>query len=245
MVAAYASAPKDNWKTIRSLLPKRMQPFARGLKKRLSLLGKKVEEPYRSVFPYTLAHPIRQRTLVKLAQQIDAENIPGAIVECGVLDGGMSALMGWATAQSGRKLHLFDAWQGLPETTEEDGPDGAKWAGEAVGSPARVKAALRSLNVSLDRATFHRGWFHETFPTADVGPVALVHADADFYEPTVLILQKWYPLLSPGGFIQFDDYAAFQGCRQAVDEFLAEHPEVKLEKIGTGAQAFFIRKPAA
>ena len=59
--------------------------------------------------------------------------------------------------------------------------------------------------------------------------VALAHVDCDFYDPTKLCLEKWYPALSPGGIMQFDDYNAFSGCRKAVDEFVAQRPGLKME----------------
>jgi hypothetical protein len=44
-------------------------------------------------------------------------------------------------------------------------------------------------------------------------------------------------------FLQIDDYDAFVGCRKAVDEFLAVHPELKMETVGENAKAYFIQKP--
>ena len=44
----------------------------------------------------------------------------------------------------------------------------------------------------------HRGWFDQTFPKVTVDLVALAHIDCDFYEPTRLCLEKWYPMLSTG-----------------------------------------------
>jgi len=158
-----------------------------------------LDEPYRSVFPFTQAHPIRQQNLVRLGELIVKENIPGDIVECGVLDGGTAALMAWASrsADPPRSLHLFDAWEGLPETTAEDGAGAAVWTGEVVGSPTRVSAVMKTLRVSRERINFHRGWFDQTFPKVYVPQVALAHVDCDFYEPTKLCLDKWYPVLSP------------------------------------------------
>ena len=84
----------------------------------------------------------------------------------------------------------------------------------------------------------------EAFRSA-MSSVAMVHVDCDFYEPTRLFLNIWYPRLSPGGYMQFDDYSAFSGCQRAVDEFLNIHPELKLETLGEqdGVLAFFIKKP--
>ena len=240
-------APEQGLQWLRPFLPKRLQPALRGLRKRYQRMFMKLEEPYNTVFPFTQAHEVRQHNLVRLADLVVKDHVPGGIVECGVLDGGTAALMAWAsrTAQPAREMHLFDAWQGLPETTADDGVAAAKWTGEVVGSPTRVQAIMRKLGVPLERVTFHRGWFDQTFPTVDVRPVALVHVDCDFYEPTKLCLEKWYPVLSPGGFMQFDDYAGFSGCQKAVDQFLSAHPDVTLETtVGRdGALAFYFRKP--
>ena len=47
--------------------------------------------------------------------------------------------------------------------------------------------------------------------------------DADTYAPTRLALRCLYPGLAPGGYLILDDYGSFPGCREAVDEFRAEH----------------------
>lgn len=235
-------APAQSWSWLRPFIPKRAQPFLRGLRKWMQPERRELEEPYRSVFTYTQASLTRQRNLVSIGQTLDREKIPGAIVECGVLDGGTAALMAWATDAS-RQVHLFDAWEGLPETTAEDGAEARKWTGEVVGSPTRVLAIMDKLGVKRERLSIHRGWFNETFPVAGEFAVALLHVDCDFYDPTKLCLEKWYPLLSPGGFMQFDDYESFQGCRMAVDQFLADHPALALNTVGTHGSAYVIRKP--
>jgi O-methyltransferase len=140
-------------------------------------------------------------------------------------------------------VHLFDAWEGLPQTTIEDGAQAAAWTGQVVGSPARVVSVLEKLQIAKDRVQFHRGWFADTFGQVDIPRVALVHVDCDFYEPTKLCVEKWYPVLTPGGFMQFDDYGAFLGCRKAVDGFLAMHPELQMQTSGENVQAYFIQKP--
>jgi Macrocin-O-methyltransferase (TylF) len=50
-------------------------------------------------------------------------------------------------------------------------------------------------------------------------------------------------VISPGGFIQFDDYGAFSGCRKAVDEFLVRHRELRLQTAGDDVKAYTVRKP--
>jgi len=239
------SAPRQRWRWLRPFLPKRLQPTLRGLRKRWQRRSMRLVEPYRTVFPFTQAAPVCQENLIRLVESILRENIPGAIVECGVLDGGTAALMAWASrdAKPARPVHLFDAWEGLPETTVKDGPEAAVWSGQVVGSPTRVIAVMKSLQVAEERVNIHRGWFDQTFSNVYIPQVALAHIDCDFYEPTKLCLDKWYSVLSPGGFMQFDDYDAFLGCRRAVDEFLALHPELKMQAVGTKTRANFMQKP--
>jgi O-methyltransferase len=238
------SAPRQSWRWLRPFLPKRLQPTLRGVRKRSQRMFMHLDEPYRSVFPFTQVHPIRQQNLVTLGRAIVEENVPGVIVECGVLDGGTAALMAWASREADptRPVHLFDAWEGLPKTSAEDGAEAAVWTGQVVGSPARVVAAMSTLKIDANRINFHRGWFDQTFPKVSLPQVALAHIDCDFYEPTRLCLDKWYPVLSPGGFMQVDDYDAFLGCHTAVDEFLGSHPELKMVTVGENAKAYFIRK---
>lgn len=238
-------APTMSQSWLRKLIPGRFQPFLRGLRKRLQLIFRDLPEPYRTVYPFTQAHPVRQRNLVRLAETIVVDEVPGAIVECGVLDGGTAALMAFASRAGvpPRPIHLFDAWQGLPPTTTQDGKASRAWEGEAVGSPRRVRQVLAKVGTPAERIHIHQGWFHETFPTVSLPQVALLHIDCDFYEPTKLCLSKWYPCLSPGGFIQFDDYDSFSGCTRAVDEFLAEHPELRLETVTEHANARYVRRP--
>jgi hypothetical protein len=228
-------APVQSFRLLRRIIPRKLQPFLRGLRKSISSRRPK-EEPFRTVFPYTQAHSVRQENLLRLAQDIEAHSVPGAIIECGVLDGGTAALMAFGTKD--RPIHLFDSWEGLPEITEKDGNSGM-WTGQVVGSPRRVVAVLNALQIDLGRVTFHKGWFDQTFSKTSIPQIALLHIDADFYESVRLTLQHWGPHLSKGGYIQIDDYSSFTGCRKAVDEYLAEHQELKLETFKE--TAYFIR----
>lgn len=243
-IAAQLSAPPQQWKLIRAVLPKRLQPYARGARKSLSVGWRGLPEPYRTVFTYTQVHPVRQENLVRLAGLVEAAGLPCAVVECGVLDGGTAALLAHATRGSGRAVHLFDAWEGLPRTVPQDGAGSRQWEGQVVGSPRRVAAVMRALGVDEARVHYHVGWFAETFPDAarQIGSVCLVHLDADFYEPTKLALDTWFPRLVHGGYLQLDDYSVFEGCRRATNEFLDGHPGVHLEAYGDGpARAYYVR----
>ena len=240
-------APPQRWRWLRPFIPKRMQPYLRGFRKRIELVrAERLGEPFRTIYPYTQVHPVRQQNLLRLCELIEQEGVEGACVECGVLDGGTAALIAYATRASRRPVHLFDAWEGLPETTAPDGVDARCWTGEVVGSPRRVGHVMSKVGIDPARVVIHKGWFNDTFPLAGVARVALVHVDPDFYEPTRLCLEKWYPLITPGGYMQFDDYSSFRGYRQAVDEFLRARPELPLKSFGRlEAKAYYFQKPVA
>jgi O-methyltransferase len=232
--------PPQNYRLLRQLLPRKLQPLARAIRKRIERRKYRLTEPFYSIFPYTQAHPLRQENLLRLAQSVDANRIVGAIVECGVLDGGTAALMAYGTRLSGRAIHLFDSWQGLPPPMDKDGAGANIWEGEDVGSPIRVRRIMSHLGIDQKRLHFHVGWFKETFPRAQIDKIALLHVDGDFYESVKLTLETWAPRVVPGGYIQIDDYSAFVGCKRAVDEFLALHSSLKIETYRD--VAFFISR---
>jgi len=238
-------APPQRWKLVRAVLPKRFQPYLRGARKQLSRGWRRLPEPYRTVYTHTQAHPVRQENLVRIAGLVEAAGLPGAVVECGVLDGGTAALLAHATRGSGRPVHLFDAWEGLPRTVPLDGAGSRQWEGQVVGSPRRVAAVIRALGVDEARVEYHIGWFSDTFTHAapQIGSACLVHLDADFYEPTRLALETWFPRLVRGGYLQLDDYSEFEGCRRATNDFLDAHPRIQLNAYGDGpARAYYFRK---
>ena len=57
--------------------------------------------------------------------------------------------------------------------------------------------------------------------------IALLRLDTDWYESTRHELEHLYDRVVPGGVLVIDDYAYWQGARQAVDEFL-EHRSLRL-----------------
>jgi hypothetical protein len=73
---------------------------------------------------------------------------------------------------------------------------------------------------------FHVGWFQDRVPTdaSSIGSVALLHLDGDWYESTKICLDHLYANVSSGGFVVIDDYGTYDGCRRAVDAFLAALP---------------------
>jgi hypothetical protein len=61
-------------------------------------------------------------------------------------------------------------------------------------------------------------------------PVAVAHVDGDWYQSTMTCLERIVPRLSMGGRMVVDDYAAWSGCRRAVDEYFTQDRGCVLEQ---------------
>ncbi len=178
---------------------------------------------YRTVRPYTMSGNMRLRGLHAAIQHVTALGIPGDVVECGAARGGSAALMGLALKETGaaRTLWVFDTFEGIPPPTVAD-PDheiAALYTGDFRGVLEEVQDLFRQLGI-LDQARLVKGMFQDTVPRCDVGAIAVLHVDGDWYESVKVCLDHLYDRVSPGGIIQIDDYGHWEGARKAVDEFV-------------------------
>jgi len=178
----------------------------------------------RRVKGYTAVLPLRLGNLRRLAREIDRARVPGDIVECGVYNGGSAALLASIGVRSplARTIWLFDSFEGLPPPTERDGAAARSCGWWCHGDLEKVRSALDRMSIPEARCRVVKGWFHDTFPSTEVGDIALLHIDADWYDSVRLCLERFYDSVRPGGYVVIDDYGHWEGCRRATDEFLEE-----------------------
>ena len=179
---------------------------------------------YREISPYTMSSDRRLRGLYAAVQRVAADDIPGDVVECGTAHGGSAALLGLAIRDAGypRTLWVFDTFEGIPPPSSAD-PDqhiAALYVGAFRGEIDQVRELFKRVGI-LDRCRLVKGLFQDTVPRCDVGPIAVLHLDGDWYESVKVCLDHLFDRVSPGGIIQIDDYGHWEGARKAVDEFLA------------------------
>lgn len=144
--------------------------------------------------------------------------VPGDIAECGSFKGASAYFIAEATAATGKRLHLFDSWEGLSDPADADGTN---WkAGDLDSSEAECLEALAPF---ADRVTTYGGWIPERFHEVESLRFSLLHIDVDLYEPHRDALEFFWPRLSQGGVVIFDDYGSSfcPGAWRAVDEFFA------------------------
>jgi O-methyltransferase len=170
---------------------------------------------------YTMLEVRRGRTLMALGREIEHDRVPGAIVDCGVWNGGSSMLM--SSGAPTREVWMFDSFEGMPEPTEADGKRAEDWVGECHGGIDKVRQGFARY-CGNRQPHLVKGWFDDTVEKTapEIGPIALLHIDADWYESMHLALKTFYPLVSPGGYIAVDDYGVWPGVKLAVDELRRE-----------------------
>ena len=177
---------------------------------------------------YTMVSVKRLINLYELVQRVNAIHLPGDIVECGVWNGGSAAIMSAACRDNKNHLRtvwLFDSFAGLPPPGSKDGEHArdAYFEGWCHGSVEEVTKIFNQLHLSLDPVRIITGWFNSTLKTESIKTIALLHIDADWYESVKVVLEELYDKVVDGGFIVLDDYWTWQGCRQAIREYLREH----------------------
>jgi O-methyltransferase len=197
----------------------------------------------KTVQPFTMVPIPRLRTVWKLARRARAEGLDGAFVECGSCNGGTGAILAYVAAGDNRRVWLFDSFEGLPEPKPEDGERAKAWVGECLGQEAMVREVLLRVGARADRVEIVKGWFENTLASAETGPIALLHLDADWYESTLTILNNFYDRVVPGGYLILDDYGHWPGCKRALDEFL-EMRGLRPTLMPSDNEGIWFRKPA-
>ena len=87
------------------------------------------------------------------------------------------------------------------------------------------------------------GYFADSLPqhSRELGRIAFLHLDSDWYESTRTVLHHLYDQISPWGCLQIDDYGCWEGCRRALHEFERDHG-LALELQVIDAQGVWLRK---
>ena len=206
------------------------------------------QSAYQLVRPNTMLNVARLKSLWDQVVLCERKGVEGAFVECGVWKGGAVAWMALAArsvAAPPRELHLFDAFDDICEPDPAVDGEFALRRVEELGGPSDPQGRLQPMTGIYDTKgghgtiedcvrvldlaghppelrRFHVGWFQETLPHVQTGPIAILRLDGDWYASTKACLEHLYDAVSPGGFVVIDDYLTFEGCRLAVDEFRSD-----------------------
>jgi len=181
---------------------------------------------YDAAKPFSMLNITGFNNIYESIRYIAANDIPGDLVECGVLFGGSSifmTLMRDRYGLKGRTVHVFDTFAGFPEGSHD-----TRRGVPAIGPRYRsfYEAVVRNFESTCgtDGVEFHVGPVEETLATWDPPALALMRLDTDFYESTRVEFDVLYPRLARGGVLIVDDYGFYEGSRKATDEYLGALP---------------------
>lgn len=174
--------------------------------------------------PRTLVSADRCYVLYCLCLQ--ALSLKGDIWECGVYRGGTAALLAAVLNdhKAEKTLHLFDTFEGMPETDPEN--DLHKKGDFSDTSLSGVMNYVGNDNY----CAYHQGFIPDTFAGLETSKISFAHIDVDIYKSIIDCLNFIWPRLAVGGFMVFDDYGfpTCPGARKAVDDFFSGKPAVPL-----------------
>lgn len=138
---------------------------------------------------------------------------PGCFVELGVFEGGSAYRLMEVAREQGRKLYLYDTFEGIPFQGKGDQ--------HTIGEFA---ADLESVKEVIPDAIFVKGIF--PYSLVEMDPIAFVHVDADQYQSILDACHVFPPLMVPGGIMLFDDYGQLEGATKAIDEYFGDRIEL-------------------
>lgn len=171
--------------------------------------------------------PDRLRHVRAEVERIVREGVPGVIVELGCYRGAMTLWMRTILDSFGddRPIHVFDSFEGLPDTTEED--EIVMPTGIFASPQEEVLKGFARWNRTPPH--LHPGWFEDTLASELPDRIAFGYLDGDLYSSTMVSLIECVPRLVPNGSVIIDDYtdpearpgqiAPFPGVKVACDEY--------------------------
>lgn len=173
----------------------------------------KFVEALRGLPGLTLVDATRCFMLWQLA--LLAKTASGEAAELGVYKGGTAKIIGTTLAGSGKTLRLFDTFEGMPQTSADKDLHVSGDFGDTS------LAAVKKLLSGLENTSFHPGFFPES---AAGESFCFAHVDVDIYPSAKAACEYFWPRLSAGGIMVFDDYGSpsCPGAKRAVDEFFAD-----------------------
>ena len=175
-------------------------------------------------------------------KQVIADQIPGQFAELGVWRGNTAAVLAHYAARSGRRVQLFDTFEGFDEKDIREFEKKACTPGEFRDTSIELVKEVIGADAAV--CDFVKGRFPMSLMDVHrASTYAIVSLDCDLYEPMIAGLNFFYPRTSNGGIFFLHDYSSlyWPGSKQAIDEFCkatGEHIVLMPDKSGSA----FLRK---
>jgi hypothetical protein len=146
---------------------------------------------------------------------------PVLYLEFGVFHG--ESLRYWSQLLRNPKAHLhgFDSFEGLPEAFTLLFPKG------------HLTTRGQMPQIDDPRVKFFKGWFQDTLPHYVAPPheVLVINIDSDLYSSAAYVLNNLAPLMVPGTYLYFDEFADEDHEMRAFEEFIEKNKDIRLEVV--------------
>lgn len=172
---------------------------------------------------------------------LTVREVPGDVAEIGVYKGGTARLLARQFSGSGKSVLLFDTFTGMPSSIDKavDHWNPGDFSDTSLDSVRQVVA-------DFPEATCIPGFFPESAQGYEDRRFAFVHIDVDIAQSVADCCEFFYPRLTPGGVMVFDDYGfrSCPGARKEVDDFFADRREHPIY-LATGQSVVFRSQDAS
>lgn len=163
---------------------------------------------FRTSFAVECPHTQREMLKVMSAFARTKADREAVFVEAGCYKGGSTAKLSLMAKLLGRRLVVFDSFEGLPDNSEPHGKTifGEQTAfvkGAYCGTMQRVTSNVSKYGDPTS-VEMIKGWFDETMPLFEE-KVAVAYVDVDLVSSTKTCLKFLYPRLVDGGVIFSQD----------------------------------------
>jgi len=132
-----------------------------------------------------------------------APDVPGDVIECGTWKGGSATNLSLVCKIVGRKLRIFDSFEGLPTGEPDDREAKFYKRGDYMGTMDEVKSNISRYG-AIECCEFVKGWFNETLPQLDF-PILLAFLDVDLEASLDTCVRNIWPHLVDQGYIFTDE----------------------------------------
>lgn len=154
---------------------------------------------------------------------IRCSKLDGDIAEVGVYKGGTAYIL--CNCAPSKKVYLFDTFTGMPSLEKDiDDHKGGDFSNTSLDSVQKYLSEYNNIEYRI-------GIFPETAKDLDC-KFCLVHLDGDLYQTTLDGIEYFWPKLSIGGCIIFDDYEwhKCEGVKKAIDKFFSNIASDKFKR---------------
>jgi len=163
-----------------------------------------------------------------LAEALLSLQTEGAIIECGCYAGGTTAKLSIVAKLLGKKLFVYDSFEGLPKVDEYNMRDyharrSSEWvtdwtAGRYAARLDQVKSNIEKYG-EISPCIFREGWFSETLKEENLPQrVCFAFTDVDIASSAKVCLRAIWPLISVNGVYFSHDVAYIKVLQAILDE---------------------------